>query len=85
MLVDPVGKRLGERHKYRIDQQIESGRNVGQYRYDSLHRARLSGIGLSRNASICSTAILSLWLRRRLSVRRHYSDYSGDRESSASA
>jgi hypothetical protein len=31
MLVDPVGNRLGERHKYRIDQQIESGRNVRQY------------------------------------------------------
>ena len=28
MLVDPVGNRLGDRHKYRINQQIESGRNV---------------------------------------------------------
>jgi hypothetical protein len=29
MFGDPVGNRLGERHKYRIDQKIKAGRNVG--------------------------------------------------------
>jgi hypothetical protein len=38
---DPVCNRPGDRHKYRIDQQIESGRNVGEYLKNSLHQRSL--------------------------------------------
>jgi hypothetical protein len=38
VLVDPVCNRLGDRHKDRIDEQIEPGRNVSEYLEDSLHR-----------------------------------------------
>ena len=50
MLVDPIGNRLGEGHKQRIDQQIESGRNVGQYVRIRFTTARLAGIGLFRDS-----------------------------------
>ena len=48
MLIDPVGNRLGERHEDRVDQQINSGRNVDEHSQDWLHAFDLRSRGPSQ-------------------------------------
>jgi hypothetical protein len=43
MLVDPLGNRLSDRHKYRINQQIEPGRDVSE-----CFRIRFTAVCLSK-------------------------------------